>query len=92
MILVQKQKEIGNRWAQIAEFLPGRSAMAIKNRWHWLLRRDIPNHVEEFTDVVLSHIDEKKPTTVDFENWTLDIMNDLFPPGYIEFSEFRETF
>jgi hypothetical protein len=33
-LIVYKQKELGNRWAIIAEFLPGRSSENVKNRWH----------------------------------------------------------
>ncbi|OHT06112.1 Myb-like DNA-binding domain containing protein [Tritrichomonas foetus] len=33
-IIIQKQKEIGNRWAIIARQLPGRSPNSIKNRWY----------------------------------------------------------
>ncbi|OHT01796.1 Myb-like DNA-binding domain containing protein [Tritrichomonas foetus] len=33
-IIIQKQREIGNRWAIIARELPGRSTNSIKNRWY----------------------------------------------------------
>jgi hypothetical protein len=33
-IILQKQKEIGNRWSVIAQHLPGRSTNSIKNRWY----------------------------------------------------------
>ena len=37
-LIIQKQKEIGNRWAMIAKELPGRSTNSIKNRWYSALR------------------------------------------------------
>jgi hypothetical protein len=52
LILVEKQREIGNQWAKIKLFLPGRSPVAVKNRWTWLCRRDIPNHSSEFEGIV----------------------------------------
>ena len=33
-IILQKQKEVGNRWSLIAKALPGRSPNSIKNRWY----------------------------------------------------------
>jgi hypothetical protein len=37
-IIVQKQKQVGNRWSIIAQALPGRSAGAVKNRWYAALK------------------------------------------------------
>jgi hypothetical protein len=37
-IIVEKQRQLGNRWSLIAQALPGRSAGAIKNRWYAGLR------------------------------------------------------
>jgi hypothetical protein len=33
-VLVEKFKELGPHWSQIASFLPKRSSYAVKNRWH----------------------------------------------------------
>jgi hypothetical protein len=40
-ILVQRHAFYGNRWTNIALGLPGRSVIAVKNRWGWLQRRRI---------------------------------------------------
>eukprot|EP00300_Choanocystis_sp_HF-7_P012738 c18009_g1_i3.p1 GENE.c18009_g1_i3~~c18009_g1_i3.p1 ORF type:complete len:321 (+),score=66.46 c18009_g1_i3:47-964(+) len=40
-ILLAKFQEYGKRWAQIADFLPGRTDTAVKNRFSSLQRRDI---------------------------------------------------
>eukprot|EP01029_Cantina_marsupialis_P003768 TRINITY_DN137_c6_g1_i1.p1 TRINITY_DN137_c6_g1~~TRINITY_DN137_c6_g1_i1.p1 ORF type:complete len:504 (+),score=115.86 TRINITY_DN137_c6_g1_i1:132-1643(+) len=39
MIIVQKQKEVGNKWSEIARFLPGRSDAHVKNHWYATLRK-----------------------------------------------------
>lgn len=41
-IILDRQKEIGNRWAIIAQQLPGRSPSAIKNRWYSSLKNQQP--------------------------------------------------
>jgi hypothetical protein len=37
-LIMEKHKELGNRWAMIADLLPGRSAGCVKNRWNSALR------------------------------------------------------
>ena len=37
-IIVAKQGEFGNQWAAITRFLPGRTDMSVKNRWHTFVR------------------------------------------------------
>jgi hypothetical protein len=41
LILLQQQQVYGNLWSHVAQFLPGRSANAVKNRWSWLIRHHV---------------------------------------------------
>ena len=38
--LINLQKHLGNSWAKISNFLPGRSANSVKNRYKLLLKND----------------------------------------------------
>jgi hypothetical protein len=62
-ILLAKQEELGHAWAKMKEFLPGRSMAAVKNRWNWLVRRDIPNHAEEFRAIAAEQTKKEKVVT-----------------------------
>jgi hypothetical protein len=55
LMLIEKHREFGNQWSQIKQFIPGRQAVTIKNRWDWLCRRNIPNRSIEFRGLVRAH-------------------------------------
>jgi hypothetical protein len=45
-ILMRSHAVTGNRWTTIAAHLPGRSALSIKNRWHWLMRHKASQEID----------------------------------------------
>lgn len=52
-LIIELSKKIGNQWARISKFLPGRSDNAIKNRFHAILNRKSLD--PEFDEVYLMH-------------------------------------
>jgi hypothetical protein len=65
--LLQQQKSCGNCWSKMIQFLPHRSANAIKNRWCWLTRQrtDMRQCPAEKTAADASARREEAPERVD---------------------------
>jgi hypothetical protein len=49
VIIVEKQRELGNRWSAIARQLPGRSPNSVKNRWYSGLKSVHEPRMADFT-------------------------------------------
>lgn len=77
--LIRAHRLAGNRWTAIAEHLPGRPALSIKNRWHWLCRRGQPKLRGSPPDIV----ERMKPGHRVFEPLVLDDRS--FGPAFEEF-------
>ena len=67
-VIIEKQAEIGNRWALIAHQLPGRSASAVKNRWYSGLRSHHPTHAQMDLTLAMQVPADTMPTLDDGGN------------------------
>jgi hypothetical protein len=73
-ILIRSHTATGNRWTAIAAHLPGRSALSIKNRWHWLVRHKSSHELDADlgTTRVFDIVERRKPVHAVFEPLELD--------------------
>jgi hypothetical protein len=67
-ILIQKQAEVGNKWAIIATFLPGRAQNTIKNRWNATLKRRRPTLTKSSSSTALNSSSSSSSSSSSVEN------------------------
>jgi hypothetical protein len=88
--LLNDHLQHGNQWTIIAQNLPGRSAISVKNRWSWLTRHGVPQRFSQFappgpgdrrTDDVTEHSRKARPIVLE----TLLVQDDLFGAHFREF-------
>mmetsp|Transcript_15997 Transcript_15997/g.23735 ORF Transcript_15997/g.23735 Transcript_15997/m.23735 type:complete len:476 (+) Transcript_15997:300-1727(+) len=53
--IVFQQSQKGNKWAEISQFLPGRTDNAIKNRWNSSLKRHVAEYLNKMYGSEFTH-------------------------------------
>ena len=74
-ILAQKHSEIGNKWARIATFLPGRTDILVKNRWNTSVKK----RVEDGTLFYTPHTPPSSPEQINHEHKTTFTIPSILP-------------
>ena len=71
-IIIQKYKELGPRWTQIAQFLEGRNGNNVKNRWYKHLKK-----VGRIRESKHKSIEPQLPLHVDIDKIWANLENEL---------------
>jgi len=95
-IIIDKQANLGNKWSEIAKFLPGRAGNDVKNRYHSLSknckRKKRINNNSRNEDVnmdegstflneeTIGGVAQQLPKVSDFENFQIQV---LPPPAHL---------
>jgi hypothetical protein len=89
--LLSEHNVHGNQWAVIAQSLPGRSSISVKNRWNWLLRHGIPQRFSEIAfprtadPAAVADVTEQPRRTNPLALDALLVQDDLFGANFRKF-------
>ncbi|PWA68967.1 homeodomain-like protein [Artemisia annua] len=78
-VIIELHKKIGNKWSEMAAYLPGRSDNEIKNRWHTHLKKRAQKDPPVLEDEHVGTVEPDQANTTNnlFQNSDIELQQDF---------------